>query len=238
MADLTQNVIERSDSVDAQNSGCGSGVRGSAENLCRLGSTERVGTVRIPPRCELNYLAGALATSRRNEHPVATLRTPPSVFTSAVNRAVINADAMELGTFACAKTGGCLVQEFKSVFLVHHDLEVFMTEPAWPWRRTRGAVLRLCKNLSRSNSNGDSVLGRVEAEVATPLEGACSAVNVSAVSRCQSGTGETLSSSGHFSQLHCTASRHCSLFIVRSWCSLCGGELVMAATALSHNVSQ
>ena len=54
-------------------------------------------------KCELNCLANALATRRRNEHPVAMPPTPPSFFESAVNCALVKADAMELGTFACAK---------------------------------------------------------------------------------------------------------------------------------------
>ena len=62
-------------------------------------------------------------------------RTPRSFFENAVNHAFISADAMERGTFPCAKLVTASSRTFTSV-LVHHDLEVFIIEPARPWRRT------------------------------------------------------------------------------------------------------
>ena len=103
-------------------------------NTIRAGSGRQSVLKRCASKCELNCLARALATRRRNEHPVAIPRTPPSFFESAVNLAHIKTDAMELW-HSRLQSGGCLVQKFKSVFLVHHDLKV-LSAPAWPWRRT------------------------------------------------------------------------------------------------------
>ena len=71
-----QNVIERSDSVNAQNSGCGTGVR-AARRKCPTQS--------VPARVRAALERCTFLLEMRTECLVATRRTPPSFFTSAVN---------------------------------------------------------------------------------------------------------------------------------------------------------
>ena len=158
-------------------------------------------------KCELNCLARALATRRYNEHPVATPRTPL--------RAPSNQMRWNLG-LSPVQTGGCLVQKFKSVFLVHHDLKVFVSAPAWPWRRTAWGCFEALQEFvavqfqRRLRVELSDVLKQRSQHISRAL--ALQFSQRVEVSRCESGTSETLSSSGHFSQLHFPASRDCSLF--------------------------
>ena len=86
--------------------------------------------------------------------------------------------------------------------------------PPGPGEEPRGAVLRLCKNFSRSNSKASQVqLSDALRQRSKHLLRAL-ALQFSQrveVSRCSSRTSKTLSSSGHFPRLHFPASRHCSL---------------------------
>ena len=136
-----QNVIEHSDSINTQNCGCGTGVRGSEE---KVSNTIRAGSSRqgVLERCVflLDMRTELFGQSSRNK----TSKRASSCNTS--NSAIFLLERGQPCTHHCrcdgtwdfrlCQSGGCLVQKFKSVFLVHHDLEVFTSAPAWPWRRT------------------------------------------------------------------------------------------------------